>query len=218
MYHDVPDVKDYGEAIDRTERKLAEARAKRDNAMAAVEADRRGVQKLSKSDYSDQKAIYGNAQADVERYQAYLRMYQGCHLGVLSSGWIREQFDMQARKVSLAQVWQRWRDVLAARQVLADLCVKVPQAERNYFEDDFGSDKFDIYVGTMRERVEAKAAVDRAAGLYDIVLRAYDGRVHRTHDQTLDINNLVRPPKRPPPSGTKSRKTSSVTRSTFIGA
>jgi len=95
--------------------------------------------------------------------------------------------------------------------------LKVARPERKYFEDDFGADKFDVFVGNIRERVEAQVAVERAAGLYDIVARAYDGREPRSHDQTLNINRIVKPPKQPLPSSGK-RKTSSPTRSTYVGA
>lgn len=198
MIYDVPDVNHYGEAIDLAEQKLSNARRERDAAMAALEASRRGLTPLSKAHYSDQKVIHGNAEDDVRRLQTYLRRYRGCHFGMLSSEWMREQADMTTQRVSLAQVWRYWRNVLAARQALADLEAKRERPERKYFEDDYGNDVPEVYVGTVRERVEAQAARDAAEGLYDAVLRIFQGRTPRTHEQTLNLK--VKPPTRPEPT------------------
>jgi hypothetical protein len=217
MMHDVPNVKDYGKAIDTCERRLAEERAKRDAAMTKVEASRRGEVPLSRDEYSDQKAIYGNAQYEVERFKAYLRCYGSCHRGELSLAWIGEQWEVRATKVTAKQIWQRWRDLLAGRAKCYELSAVVPQPAKQFFEDDFGEDKFETYVGSIRERIEAEVARNRAAGLYDIVCRGYHGQAPRSHQETLNINSLVKRPRVAPPTSGK-RKTSSPTRSTYIGA
>lgn len=204
MIYDVPDVTDYGEAIDVAEQKLSDARRERDDAMATLEASRRGHNPLSKSEYSDQSVRHSNAENGVRRQQLYLLRFRDCHFGMLSSEWMHEQADLgpdqgvTARKASLAQVWQRWRDVLAARQALADLEVKLDRPERKYFEDDYGNDVPGAYVGTVRERIEAQVAMNRAEGLYDLVLRAFEGRQPRTHEQTLRLR-VSKPTKALPP-------------------
>jgi hypothetical protein len=102
-----------------------------------------------------------------------------------------EQAEMEAHRVTLAQVWRLWRKVLAARKVLVDLEVKVDRPERKYFEDNYGKDPFEIYVGTARQRAEAQAARDRAEGLYDVVLRVFEGRFPRTHVRACGISQQV---------------------------
>ena len=187
MIYDIPSVTDYAEAIDTQEKRLSDARRERDAAMAALEASRRGLNPLSKSDYSDQKVRHGNADADVREAKHYLRSYSEFYHGDLSFEWICEQEEMTVRRGSLSQVWQEWRKVLAAREALADLEVKCARPARKYFEDDYGNDVPVIFFGSARERIEAQIAVERAEGMYDAVLRAFEGRPARTREQTLKL-------------------------------
>lgn len=181
MMIDIPSVSDNGAAIDHSERKLANARRVRDDAMRQIEASRRGRCELSRDDYSAQKLRHGNAEAAVRYWKHLLRSYRGFHFDELSNAWMYEQCDIKiSKRPSLALLWRHWRDVLAARKAFDKLLVIVPPDKKQYFEDDYGGDKDDVYVGSVRQRVEAQATEDRAVGLYDIVSRAYDGRAPRT--------------------------------------
>jgi hypothetical protein len=197
MIYDIPSFDDNGPPLDDAERNLAEARARREASMTVIEVSRRSNPQFPPSIYSAFKIIHGNAEEDVRRERHYLRCYEGFHFGDLSCAWMWPQAEMTVTRPSLTQVWCLWRDVVAARKALADLEVIVPQhADKKFFEDDFGSDVPVVYVGTARQRVEARAAVDRAAGLYDLYARVFEGRQPRTHEQTLDINRIVRKPKK----------------------
>ncbi len=137
--------------------------------------------------------------------------------GVSHHLWMLEQDEMDARRVSLTQVWQHWRNVLAAREEVKRIgsvdCNLDPVIDHDWrWLLDLNAK---IATTQTRERIDAMTAVDRAEGLYDLVLRAYEGRPKRTWEQTL-YNLKVSPPKRPLPSPNGKRKL--PTRSTYIGA
>lgn len=217
MYRGFETPANLGAAIDDAERKLANARRVRDEAMSVIEASRRGTHKISTADYINQKLRHGNAEADVRYWKHALRNYSGWYSGRLASEWMRPQYEAKACNVSLKQVWQCWRDVLAARDRLACLSAKIEQPISERWAHDFLNDMPDAFVGTARERIEAQAAVDCVAGLYDIALRAFEGRAPRSHDVTLKIDRVVKAPKLPQPTSGR-RKPSYPIRSTFIGA
>lgn len=209
MMHDIDDGGDYSNpaALDRQERKFRRAIAERDALMVLVEASRHlpGC-KLTTDAYIDLKILHGNAEGDVYHALAHVRTYGMFYHSLQSDMWMHKQDEMTVRKVSLTTVWQRWRDVLAAREELKS----IP-------EETFGDHPIKL---VSRRRIDAQIAVARAEGLYDAVLRAFDGRAPRTWQQTLDIHrhpSMIRPPTRPLPTGGKP-KSKSPTRSTYIGA
>jgi hypothetical protein len=222
MIIDIEDVDDYGEAIDLAERRLMAARIRRDAAMTVIEASRRAWLggNLPRNTYNAFKLIHGLAEEEVERQRMTLSAYSDFHFGCLTSAWMKAQCEMKATKPTRAQVWQRWRDVLAARKAYADLYVIVPQPEPEHqWTNAWGADVPYVCVGTRRERVEATAARDCAEGLYDCVLRAYEGRAPLTIDQLIALTSArVRAPKFPPPSGGKGKRKPGAVRSSYIGA
>jgi hypothetical protein len=158
------------------------------------------------------KIIHGEAKAAVARERDNLRDYKSLHWSKLTSQWMAAQYGVAGRKVSIVQLWRLWRDVRAAWRAWGDLVVIVPQPAKLYYEDDFGQDKFETYVGTARQRAEAQAATEEVEGLYDMAARAFDGRAPRKNA----LNIRVKQPTRSPPSAKSGRR--KFVRSTYIGA
>jgi hypothetical protein len=129
MMYDIDLPKNLPAAIDREEQNLFKARRDRDALMTLIEAARHDGLKLSTDEYIGLKIRHGNAEADAERARAHVRAYGIFYYGQLSAEWIWAQAEMTVRKSSLTQVWQRWRDVLAARAALAE--IEVPLGSRH---------------------------------------------------------------------------------------
>lgn len=212
---EIPDVEDYGAATDKTEQALAVARQTRDDAMAAIEASRRGVLPLCTDDYIDMKIIHGNAEADVRQLRHNLRFYKHFHWNTLTNKWMREQGTEPARKCSLQQLWRLWRDVEAKRKAYAEAIAIVPQLPGERWANDWGNDKFEVYAGTARQRAETQAAMEEAECIYDAVARTFDGRQPHTWQQMLD-GFKVKAPIRPLPSSKNGKR--KFVRSTYLGA
>jgi hypothetical protein len=195
---------DYGAACDETETALAVARTTRDDAMAAIEASRHGVLELCPDDYLAMKIIHGEAKADVVRERDNVAHYKSLYYAALTSQWMAAQYGVAGRKVPLVALWRLWRDVRAAWMAWGDLVVIVPRPgtegttgpAKLYYEDDFGQDKFETYVGTARQRAEAQAATEEAEGLYDMVARTFHGWPPRKNA----LNIKVKPPVRAEPT------------------
>jgi hypothetical protein len=182
MMYDLPSVTDYGKATDTSEHRLRTAIAKRDAAMTVIEISRHECT-LPKDVYIMFKIIHGNKEADAHRYAYYLRSYGRIYYGQQSGRWMQEVHAMEVQKPSLKLVWQHWHNVLAARKEYESIPVDT-------LTDKWGCDKITI---VSRAKIDAELAVDRAAAVYDTVLRAFEGRAKKTWEQTLTLR--VKPPK-----------------------
>ncbi|SIO24626.1 hypothetical protein SAMN05443247_03113 [Bradyrhizobium erythrophlei] len=209
MMYDLPSVSDYGEATDINERKTRAAIASRDAAMTIIEISRRGPN-LPKDTYIMFKNIHGNAEADARRFAHYLRSYGRIYHGEQSGKWMDEQEEMTIGRVSLALVWRHWHAVLGAREEYESI-VDVTLTDR------WGCDPITI---VSRQKIDARIAMERAEGLYDVVLRAFEGRAPRTREQTLTLR--VKPPTRPEPTPLSKiqnrRRRKLAQRNAFAGA
>ncbi|MGY3441114.1 hypothetical protein [Bradyrhizobium sp. USDA 4473] len=115
---------------------------------------------------------------DVRTVYAAHEIAQACYRGVSRAQWLHEQDELEPRSVSLQQLWRLWRNVLAARQALADL-------------DDNAS---------SRQRIDAHTTRDAAEGLYDLRLRAFERQPPRSWEERACRRLRVLAPRRPEPT------------------
>lgn len=198
MMYDLPSVSDYGKATETTERNLRREIAKRDAAMTVIEISRQGPN-LPTDVYIMFKKIHGNAEADAHRLAHYLRNYGSIYHGEQSGKWMDEQENMTVARPSLALVWRHWHAVLAARKEYES----IPDVT---LTDRWGCDPIKI---VSRRKIDARLAVERAEGLYDVHLRAFEGRPPRTPEQTLKLR-VSKPTKALPPKRIMSMPTKYV--------
>jgi hypothetical protein len=198
MMYDLPNVSDYGKATETTERMTRRKIAERDAAMTVIEVSRQGPN-FPTDIYIMFKLIHGNAEADAHRYAHYLRNYGGFYYSKQSRQWMNEQDEMKVGNVSLTQVWGKWFDIVAARKAYDDIADVT-------LTDRWGCDPIKI---VSRKKIDARLAVERAEGLYDLVLRAFEGRPRRTHEQTLMLR-VVKPKRKLPPKRIMSTPTKYV--------
>ena len=173
--YDLPSVKDYGKAVETSERKLRTAIAKRDAAMTVIEASRRGPN-FPTNIYIAFKIIHGNAEGDAHRYEHYLRSFGFKYMAEEMEGWAREHHEMKIARPSRVNVWRHWHNMVAA-------CKASDALKPEVTTDRWGCDKIII---VSREMIDAEVAAERAKDLYDRVLRAYEGRQPPTWEMMLD--------------------------------
>lgn len=110
---ELPDEDDYTSTIDITEGRLRGAIKRRDGAMEIIERSRPS---LATDDYIEMKIIHGNAEADAHKLAVHLHVYGRLYHSDKTLAWMREQDQIEPRKYRLETVWQRWREVIAARK------------------------------------------------------------------------------------------------------
>lgn len=99
-----------------------------------------------------------------------------CYYGLSTMLWSRALQGPTA--VSLKQVWRLWRDVVGARQAVADLPDNT----------------------TARQRIDAEVARDRAECTYDCALRVFEGRAPWNWVKHCNDGWTMRAPKRAEPT------------------
>jgi hypothetical protein len=182
------DQRDYTdpEAFDKVERHLRYLIKKEHALMTLREASLHipGLQ-LTPDAYWQVKSAWIETKYDRERVGRYFADIGRFYYSKQTDIWMYEQVEMTVRRPSLKQVWQRWRDVLAARKAFKD----IPD-ER--MADYWGNDSRAL-IG--RRKINAQVTLERTEATYDLMLRAYEGRQPHSWQQMLD-GIRVKAPKR----------------------
>jgi hypothetical protein len=190
-YFDVPDVSDYGAAIDQCERDLRTAINRRNAAMTLIEAARHHGLKLSTDEYIDLKIVHGNEEYNAHKFAYCLENYGFEYYTEKFTDMLRGFSEMSIRKPTLAQVWQQWRAFQAA-------CIPEEEIKHEVTSDCWGGDKIMI---KSRKSLDAWLAVQSAALLYAHMTCAFEGRKPPTWQQMvyLKTERLKRPMRAEPP-------------------
>jgi hypothetical protein len=184
-FYEIDDVpRDLAAAMDAEEIRLRTEIKRRNALMTIINASRYtpGL-KLTKDAYSAFKAEHGNTEHEIDKARHRLWTFGSWYYSEQSRVWMSEQDDKTVRRASLAQVWDHWR------------AVRVARAEYDAIPDERLTNEWGNDIGAIlpRRKIDAQIAVERAEGLYDIVLRAFEGRAKRTWEQALTLR--VKPPK-----------------------
>jgi len=206
------DLEKLARELDDIDRKLREQRARLIVVWRSIEHSRRGVVVLDAMTYSARKVEMAELQSSISSLESkllYSWWYEGEH-------WPTSQ--ESPAKVPLKQLWQLWRNVVAARKAVADLPDK-PVYEHKAMTDLWFAEYCACCLAdtvTERQRIDARIARDRAEWIYDCALRVFEGRERWSWDKHSDDGPRIRAPKRPLPTGNNKPRT--FVRSSFIGA